>query len=69
MTQRKSCPICKNALSEKADSAPFCSERCQKVDLFRWFEGKYTIVDQLDPIEAQTRAAEGDVRLADGTAQ
>jgi len=69
VTKRKSCPICKNTPPAQAESAPFCSERCQKVDLFRWFEGKYTIVDQLDPIEAQILASEGDVSLADGSEQ
>lgn len=65
MTNTQSCPICKNQLPEPAECTPFCSERCQKIDLFRWFEGKYAIVDQLDPIEAQVLAAEGDIPLSD----
>ena len=32
-----------------AGSLPFCSERCRKIDLFRWFDGRYAIVDELSP--------------------
>ena len=28
---------------------PFCSERCRQVDLLRWSQGKYAIVEPLDP--------------------
>jgi endogenous inhibitor of DNA gyrase (YacG/DUF329 family) len=28
---------------------PFCSERCQQIDLYRWSEGKYAIVEPIDP--------------------
>ncbi len=26
---------------------PFCSKRCKQVDLYRWMNGNYTIVDPL----------------------
>lgn len=64
MIKRQSCPVCKNELPDDLTYSPFCSERCQKVDLFRWFEGKYAVVDQLDPVEAQILAAEGELPLA-----
>lgn len=46
MEQKKSrkivkCPICKNPSSTA--SFPFCSDRCRKVDLHRWFSGQYVI--------------------------
>ena len=55
------CPICKKALvgesALQSEYFPFCSERCRNVDLFRWSEGKYAIVepltelpDTLDPL-------------------
>lgn len=67
MIKRQPCPICKKELPDEPTYSPFCSERCQKVDLFRWFDGKYAIVDQLDPMESQMLAAEGEVPLADHT--
>lgn len=48
MTARKSkiikCPTCKKPV-EKAgnDFFPFCSERCQLIDLGKWFDDKYKI--------------------------
>jgi uncharacterized protein len=42
------CPICKKPVeSPPAPSSknpyPFCSERCQLIDLGRWLDGKYQI--------------------------
>lgn len=36
-----SCPIC--ARDTDAKHAPFCSRRCQDVDLGRWLRGSYAI--------------------------
>ena len=47
------CPICHKSLSlddeEQKKFFPFCSLRCRQVDLFRWAEGKYAIVEPLTP--------------------
>lgn len=44
------CPIC-SKLSTPADY-PFCSDRCAKVDLNRWFSEGYTIpVVETDDID------------------
>ncbi|MTI07169.1 DNA gyrase inhibitor YacG [Roseibium denhamense] len=44
------CPIC-SKMSTPADY-PFCSDRCAKVDLNRWFSEGYTIpVVETDDIE------------------
>jgi endogenous inhibitor of DNA gyrase (YacG/DUF329 family) len=47
------CPICGKPLSPAAaeESAvfPFCSVRCKQVDLYRWSEGKYAIVEPVSP--------------------
>ena len=32
---------------------PFCSPRCRQIDLYRWSEGKYAIVEDRDPEVAQ----------------
>lgn len=53
MIKPPSCPICQKLLAGEAvrDSEffPFCSERCRRVDFFRWNDGKYAIVEELDP--------------------
>lgn len=35
------CPICRKPAA--ADFRPFCSDRCQKIDLGRWLKGVYAI--------------------------
>lgn len=53
MVRQPTCPICKNPMpaTDVGESAvfPFCSERCRDVDLLRWSDGRYTIVEPLDP--------------------
>ena len=34
---------------QSTSSLPFCSERCRRIDLFRWFDGRYAIVNELSP--------------------
>lgn len=53
MIKPQTCPICDRPLEPNAASesrhVPFCSQRCRQVDFFRWCEGKYAIVEPLDP--------------------
>ncbi|RLS53973.1 MAG: DNA gyrase inhibitor YacG [Planctomycetota bacterium] len=45
------CPLCKKTLTPDEQAAayfPFCSPRCKQVDLMRWFDGKYAVVEPLD---------------------
>jgi endogenous inhibitor of DNA gyrase (YacG/DUF329 family) len=53
MIRPQTCPICDRELAFNAaqDSPlfPFCSRRCKQVDLFRWTEGHYAIVETLTP--------------------
>lgn len=61
MIKLPQCPICNKAIAgevarEAANSLPFCSERCRNVDLFRWFDGKYTIEEPLDPLRLAVEA-------------
>jgi endogenous inhibitor of DNA gyrase (YacG/DUF329 family) len=43
------CPICKKLFAKPASDEPsakylpFCSDRCQLIDLGRWLDGKYQI--------------------------
>lgn len=41
MTQNSKCPICKKPTV--TEFRPFCSSRCQKVDLGRWLGGHYAV--------------------------
>jgi endogenous inhibitor of DNA gyrase (YacG/DUF329 family) len=51
------CPICDKAFSRTAESPadhfPFCSDRCRKVDFHRWCDGRYAVVEDIDPQVAE----------------
>ena len=50
MRRMRPCPIC-SKLSTQEDY-PFCSDRCAKIDLNRWFSEGYTIpVVETDDID------------------
>lgn len=53
MIRPMSCPICQKPLTsltaEENRYAPFCSLRCRQIDFFRWSDGKYKIVEEIDP--------------------
>ena len=45
------CPTCGAAVDAEDPVFPFCSDRCQKVDLGRWFNEAYTVsrpIEQAD---------------------
>lgn len=56
MIKPLACPICGKEIVESAASAeslfPFCSRRCQEIDLYRWSEGRYAIVEPVSADEA-----------------
>lgn len=47
------CPLCKEP--SQNDFRPFCSDRCKKIDLNRWFSEVYAvpIQENQDPTESQ----------------
>ena len=52
MIQPIACPICKKVVPPESLDAPhfpFCSVRCKQIDLSRWLDGKYAVVEDLDP--------------------
>lgn len=53
MIRLPECPICKKSVPPASDPnssfAPFCSRRCKEVDLIRWCDGRYAIVETIDP--------------------
>jgi uncharacterized protein len=50
--QNMRCPICKQNITWEGNAfRPFCSERCQMIDLDNWLEGRYRIPVPTDPDE------------------
>lgn len=51
MIRLPECPICHKTVPPATDPnsafAPFCSRRCKEVDLIRWCDGRYAIVEPL----------------------
>ena len=61
MIRPPTCPICDKELPPEAISGsatfPFCSKRCKQIDLYRWTQGEYAVVEELTP-EVFDRLAE-----------
>ena len=51
------CAICENAYDPQTEHRPFCSKRCQDVDLGRWFRGGYRIATEEPPDEVELEIA------------
>lgn len=64
MIQRMTCPVCERELPLEITSDtplfPFCCRRCKEVDLFRWMNGDYALVEQLT-VEKLHEATERDI--------
>jgi endogenous inhibitor of DNA gyrase (YacG/DUF329 family) len=59
------CPICDRPLiserqPEPPPTFPFCSVRCRQIDLQRWFDAKYQIVEPMEPGSAVPPEIAGD---------
>ena len=65
MIRPQLCPICKKTVQPTDDSGsswfPFCSDRCRKVDFIRWWDGRYGIVEDLNPAEAKPMQPDSDL--------
>ncbi|MEI7892503.1 MAG: DNA gyrase inhibitor YacG [Myxococcales bacterium] len=55
------CPICKNEVQERPNnrSFPFCSARCQTVDLGRWLQEGYRVPVDDDTMSAGAQQEKG----------
>lgn len=44
-----SCPQCKKAVkwNEKSEFRPFCSDRCQQIDLGAWADESYSVPSEI----------------------
>lgn len=62
MIRSPTCPICDKELPPEAITGsavfPFCSKRCKQIDLYRWTQGEYAIVEELTPERLFERLAE-----------
>lgn len=57
------CPICKKELTAEAKNRPFCSRRCQLIDLGNWLGEKYAVPGEEAPDQAtQSEAASGEAK-------
>jgi endogenous inhibitor of DNA gyrase (YacG/DUF329 family) len=55
------CPTCGKPIEWKENPfRPFCSERCQLVDLGRWVEGEYRVPGEPLPEEQRPKSSEYD---------
>jgi endogenous inhibitor of DNA gyrase (YacG/DUF329 family) len=54
MTPAKPCPICRKPQAEAY--RPFCSKRCQGIDLGRWFTESYKVETTEDAAAADDDA-------------
>ena len=55
MTRVWACPICKKiAIKDGNKAFPFCSERCQMVDLGKWLDEEYRVPER--PNEGDDRS-------------
>jgi endogenous inhibitor of DNA gyrase (YacG/DUF329 family) len=49
-TKSLRCPTCRTPVPTTAEDAPFCSDRCRRIDLGKWASGDYKISSPiLDP--------------------
>ena len=67
MIRLPECPICGMSVPPATDAsagyAPFCSRRCKEIDLIRWCEGRYAIVEAIDPsrlVESSSEVVESE---------
>ena len=59
------CPICKRSVAwESNPFRPFCSERCELIDLGNWLEERYRVSTVVDT--GEKAAAEGRIRDTKG---
>ncbi len=52
-----SCSICSATYLATSEHRPFCSKRCQDIDLGRWFQGGYRIASNEPPDEVELEIA------------
>ena len=45
---KSNCINCKKEIDKQDKFIPFCSDKCSKIDLFRWLDDRYVISKDID---------------------
>ena len=45
---KSNCVNCKKEIDKQGKFFPFCSDKCSKIDLFRWLDNRYVISKDID---------------------
>ena len=45
---KSNCIHCQKEIDKKDKYFPFCSDKCSKIDLFRWLDNRYVISKDVD---------------------
>jgi len=65
-TQSLRCPTCRTLVLRENENFPFCSDRCQLIDLGKWASGGYVISTPInDPEQLENMAEEQSRKGAD----
>lgn len=66
------CPVCEREIPPNGEVAeslfPFCSDRCRSIDLYRWFDGRYKVVEDIDPHVAEILQHDPNIEVQDDSA-
>ncbi|MEE2786317.1 MAG: DNA gyrase inhibitor YacG [Myxococcota bacterium] len=67
MSQSTKCPECSRPTHRQPDNAayPFCSARCQRIDLGRWLGDEYVVSTDLSMFGTDREQLEAALRLFD----
>ncbi len=63
MPKKHICPTCRKPFSSNQPESlpyfPFCSQRCQLIDLGQWFDGGYAIPSDTPSQQTQDQEGQG----------
>ena len=45
---KSSCINCQKVIDKQDKYFPFCSDKCSKIDLFKWLDNRYVISKDID---------------------
>ena len=45
---KSNCINCQKEIDKQDNYFPFCSDKCSKIDLFRWLDDRYVISKDID---------------------
>ena len=48
MAMKSKCINCQKEIGKEDKHFPFCSDKCSKIDLFRWLDNRYVISKDMD---------------------